>query len=279
MRQLPNYLSKPYIILASALILLAILFAKIECGSIYFFDLPENDAEFPVVKVHRLFDFDPNMVSVAEMDSLGFPRRVLHNLVKYREHNGQFRIKQDIRKIYGFTDSMFNRFEPFIDLPDERPIVLNKNWKRKEPNGIYRDVIRKKKKPEPKIVDINTASQDELYVPQYVGKRRAEEILKYREILGGFYSVEQLGEIWCFADSIIPELQRSYYCHADSLTKAPIASMSYQRLVSHPYIDKYQAKHIVQANKISSKPLALHDLLINHILDSLTYSRLKHYMY
>ena len=56
-----------------------------------------------------LFRFDPNKVSKAEMDSLGIPTSLARRVERYRSRGGTFRIRSDLKKIYGFDSALFVR--------------------------------------------------------------------------------------------------------------------------------------------------------------------------
>lgn len=55
-----------------------------------------------------LFQFNPNTISQAEIDSLNIPENIKRNLIRYRNAGGGFRTEKDLRKIYGMTDSIFS---------------------------------------------------------------------------------------------------------------------------------------------------------------------------
>ncbi|MBR5064005.1 MAG: helix-hairpin-helix domain-containing protein, partial [Bacteroidales bacterium] len=63
------------------------------------------------------FRFNPNTVSVEDLQRLGFSEKQAQAIENYRQKGGRFRRKADFAKSYVVADSVFARLEPFIDLP------------------------------------------------------------------------------------------------------------------------------------------------------------------
>lgn len=71
-----------------------------------------------------LFRFNPNTISVEELDSLDLPKSVKRNIVSYRNAGGVFKTPRDFEKIYGMNDSIYQAVSGFLDFtyaksPDE----------------------------------------------------------------------------------------------------------------------------------------------------------------
>ena len=67
-------------------------------------------------------------------------------------------------------------------------------------------------------------------------------ITGYRQRLGGFYRIEQLAEINLDYEKLRPW----FSIRADSIRRINLNRAGIERLRSHPYIDFYQAKAIVE---------------------------------
>ena len=63
------------------------------------------------------FPFDPNAVTLEELVRLGLSERQAQSILNYREKGGRFRSKEDFKKMYVVSDSLYERLEPFIDIP------------------------------------------------------------------------------------------------------------------------------------------------------------------
>src|SRR6478736_5708739 len=58
-------------------------------------------------KTIHFFRFDPNSASMQQFDSLGLSERQAKSIVNYRTKGGKFRIKSDLKKIYGIDSVWF----------------------------------------------------------------------------------------------------------------------------------------------------------------------------
>lgn len=59
----------------------------------------------------KLFNFNPNTVSVAGWQQLGLPRWLAERIEKYRSKGGQFRKKEDLLRIYNFPPDLYERLQ------------------------------------------------------------------------------------------------------------------------------------------------------------------------
>lgn len=85
------------------------------------------------------------------------------------------------------------------------------------------------------VVDINTATAEELMKIRGIGQARAKGIIKYREVLGGYYSPDQLYEVYCMDSSVVRENMRSFKCSQSAIIKIDINHIE-PRSLYHPYL-------------------------------------------
>lgn len=191
------------------------------------------------IAIH-MHTFDPNTIDSLSMLSLGFKPWQAKNMLKYRTKGGKFRKAEDIKKLYGMTDSMYRALVPYVQIArDTNRLVQINSAARDSISPIY---------PEKKdtILNLRTADTTELKLIRGIGSYRAKKIVEYRNKLGGFYDVKQLIELPCFqsinTDSIL--------CHffIDTIMIEPIYvnSASIQRLTRHPYMRFEEAKAIYE---------------------------------
>ena len=95
-------------------------------------------------------------------------------------------------------------------------------------------------------VDLNNCdTNDLLSVPQF-GSKRAAKLVEYREKLGGFYCYAQLQEVYVMQNIDTNKLKDYLYINRQKIKKININTATYKELVSHPYIDAYLTKLILQ---------------------------------
>lgn len=184
--------------------------------------------------------FDPNLADSIELSSLGLPSYVVRNIMKYREKGGRFRNVESMARVYGLTEEKFLELKPYI-----RIAQVEKKKKPERVDTVVKPVWKEKKQfkyPEGTLVDVNVADTAELKKIPGIGSGIAKAIVSYRTRLGGFCSLEQLEEV----DYVTPSLLKWFKLEASSVHKLEINQMSLDKLRSHPYINFYQARVIVE---------------------------------
>jgi len=60
------------------------------------------------------FEFNPNEINKQSWMKLGFSEKQAQSIIKYREKGGYFYKKEDLKRLYVVSDSLYNLLEPFI---------------------------------------------------------------------------------------------------------------------------------------------------------------------
>ena len=95
------------------------------------------------------------------------------------------------------------------------------------------------------IVDLNTATIDQLRNIPGMGNGLLFRVLKYKERLGGFINIEQVKETYGMSDSSFVLMQPFLKITTTVITKININTATDYDLSTHPYIDRNMAKAIV----------------------------------
>lgn len=185
----------------------------------------------------ELFRFDPNVATEAELLRLGLPPRTVKSILNYRAKGGKFRKKEDLEKIYTLSESDYARVAPYITVPEAlasaaapRPVAYA--------GGTTQQVSSK----DP--VDINRASVEAWMALPGIGEIRARQLVNFRERLGGFLSIDQVGEMYGLPDSVFQRIKPKLAFSMANLRKINLNTASVADLDAHPYISKRQAELI-----------------------------------
>ncbi len=202
----------------------------------------------PTVAV-ELFHFDPNEIGKEDWVRLGVPLRTAQTILNYRSKGGKFFKKDDLRKVYGLREEDFERLEPYIKISSEKPGWASRENefdqqsdkpRYTEQNEHERSSYVSKREAVQVSIDINKATQEEWQQLSGIGPSFSKRIVNFREKLGGFATVEQVGEVFGLPDStfkkILPYLKPSPVFKQISLNTATL-----DELKSHPYINNLQA--------------------------------------
>lgn len=193
-----------------------------------------------------LQEFDPNTADSSALCELGLPAFIARNILRYREKGGVFRSPESFSRIYGLTEEQFRTLRPYIVIGAQFR-KADTVWQRPQHSDSLFTV--QKKYEEGTVVDLNRADTTELKCIPGIGTGLARMIVAYRLRMGGFYDVSQLQEI----PHLDKELNKWFVVHADTLRKLYVNKFGLDKLRSHPYMDFYKAKAIVEYRRKRGK--------------------------
>lgn len=216
-----------------------------------------------------LFAFNPNLATEDELGRLGFSTSLAKRIINYRNKGGKFKIKSDVLKLYGMDSTLYTRLYAFIELPENL-------------NHIKKDSAFKKtdtQKPTARTFDINTADTTQLMRIYGIGSKLSARIIKYRESLGGFISMDQLTEVYGLDSAVIASLKaKSFISENYAPRTLSINATTEKELGAHPYI-RYKLAKAITAYRFQHGNFSSLDELRNiSIIDSATFEKIKPYL-
>ena len=187
------------------------------------------------------FAFNPNTVSLEDLQRLGFSQRQAQSIVNYREKGGRFARAEDFGKSYVVSDSVFRRLRPFIRIPK---------------------------------LDINSADSAAFDDLPGIGPYYASQIVKYRTLLGGYASTEQLMDLYRFDEEKFAKIEDLIECKTPNYFD--LWNVDEDALSSHPVIRKRStARAILRYKENTSRDeWSIDDLYTVGVIDSLQRLRL-----
>lgn len=209
---------------------------------------------------NQLFKFDPNKSSDDEFQQLGFSEKQIVVIRKYIAAGAVFRDKEDFFKIRIITEKQKAVLTPWIEISrvESKPEFVHENIKLAS-------------------IDINSADSITLEQLPGVGKILSKRIIKYRDLLGGFYTIDQLKEVYGLSETTIKQIEKSITICKSGIHKIDINFGDVRDFSRHPYIKKNLAERII---KFRSGYGNINDLAIlrdSMILTNEEYLRIKPY--
>ena len=184
------------------------------------------DPALGIKSVPEYFDFNPNTATAEELHKLGLSNRVSKSIINYRSKGGVFRKKEDLKKIYGLSDSDYAKLELYIVIPGN--------------DAIQEPVARVKQANErvatsKKMIDLNLADSLQLVSLPGIGPVLAARIIKYRDRLGGYVHSDQLLEVYGLKPETYEMVKDGVRVDSSSVKKIVINLVSAADLKKHPY--------------------------------------------
>lgn len=136
----------------------------------------------------------------------------------------------------------------------------------------------KEKISEGTVLNINQCDTSMLMKIPGIGSSFAKRISSYRDLLGGFYRIEQLQEVYGMYEELYVKIIPYLKVESDSIRTIAANSASLEKLKSHPYINFYQAKAIVKMRKKRWKLENIGDLSLLEEFSSEDLERINPYL-
>ena len=298
----------------------------------------------------RMAMFDPNEADYRTMVQAGVPRNIAVNLLKWREAGKVFRIKEDVALCHGMTDSLFFILEPYIVIGEEYRVksrtyddtrdttqhgaqeiryesfridTATANYLRKigfssrqaeliiryremiggyynihefaecyavdsamaarlEPYIIFpkRDSLQAKVE-EIEIsfpIDINSADSATLVKVRGIGSKSVVHILRYRELLGGYYSTEQISELEVVTNENFRIISQQIWCDSAKIKKININFARPKELEVHPYISNRMLRQIINHRELKGGWSTIEEMIEDNIFSDEEARRIAPYL-
>ncbi len=203
---------------------------------------PLKEIEMPMV---TLFRFDPNTASVDDLRKLGIDGIIANRIAAYRRKGGVFRIKSDMKRIYGLDSALYHQLYSYVALPETLPEKSATSPERSRAGRYPFPSGRKSREAEQKF-DINTADTLQLESVYGIGPKLAARIIKFRDGLGGFVRQEQLAEVYGLDSATVAQLAGVSFIREEFIPrKIDINTATEDTMSRHPYINNRLARMLV----------------------------------
>jgi competence ComEA-like helix-hairpin-helix protein len=126
-------------------------------------------------------------------------------------------------------------------------------------------------------VDINRADSADLLPLPGIGPVFAGRIIRYRNLLGGFVSVDQLGEVYGIPRETVEKIGSQLYFDSTAIRRIHIDSATFRELLRHPYLEYEDVKALVEFRDFKGDIGSVNELEINHILADSTLNKIDGY--
>ena len=231
-------------------------------------EISDGDPVFTPGGSETLLSFDPNLASAEDFSRLGLKSWQISRIQKYREKGGVFRKKEDFSRIYGITAIQYEKLEPYIS--------IDSSFLRKSVSGRRMTISR----PARRILsfEINTADSLQLDSLYGIGPVLASRIIRYRNRLGGFISLDQLKEVYGFPIQFYDSITAHLSVDTLKIVFIHLNTVSLEVLRKHPYLNIYQARSIIRYRELKGRFTGSGQVIENQLLPPEVWNRIKSYL-
>ena len=152
-----------------------------------------------------------------------------------------------------------NRQKTFISSPARnRPEPQPRTYypAREETRAIERhqqQFPKQEKFAEGTVIELNAADSLDLKKIPGIGSGFAKRIISYKNSLGGYHRIEQLQEVYGMYEELYEQIAPYLTINSEEIIQIPVNKSSLDKLRTHPYINFYQAKAIIEIRRKKGK--------------------------
>ena len=221
----------------------------------------------------ELFYFDPNKATPDEWKKLGIKEKTIYTIQNYLNKGGHFYKPSDLEKIYGLKPGDCARLESYVKIESQ-----SKNHFTDTPNSDFKKIEQEPPVSRSKTIDINSADTTAFISLPGIGNKLASRIVNFREKLGGFYSIDQVGETYALADTTFQKIKKYLALSNATVKTFNINTATKDEMKSHPYMKWAIANAIVEFRNQHGDFSSLEDLKKISLITDEIFLKIKPYL-
>ena len=210
---------------------------------------------------------EPFLIDTASATYLtrwGFSLRQAEVVIRYRDASDGIRSEEQLRRCYVVSDEMAERLLPYIifspaPVPDAPATQLQSS-------------------PSDSPLEINSADSAALVAINGIGAKSASEIIRYRTLLGGYHSVEQISELKVITEENFAKILQQICCDSCKISKIDINFAGPKELERHPYVSARALRRIVKQRQLKGGWTRIEEMIDDDILSEDEAERLAPYL-
>lgn len=214
------------------------------------------------------FHFDPNNLSESDWKRLGLTSKQVRTIKNYESKGGKFYKKEDLKKIYGISQKLYVSLEPYIVITEKRNSELVKSVNTETKKSFKKEDI---------VVELNSADSLQLIQLKGIGAFYAKQIIKYRNLLGGFVSKQQLLEVWKLDQEKFDLIKEYVTVDASKIKKININTCTAKEL-KHPYLNWNQVNAIINYRNKHGRYKTVEEIKNTDLVDEETLKKMIPYL-
>ncbi len=206
--------------------------------------------------------FDPNTYSVTDWMNLGLSQKQAEAVLKFGKYG--FKSKEDLKRVFVIPKELMMKIIDSTFYPIRIPSKM--------------EFTEIKNEQKIKIIELNSASEEDLMSIKGIGPFFAKNILKRRDQLGGYINIEQLLEVWKMTPEKIEELKSYIQIDPLNIKKLNINMLNAEDFKKHPYFTWNIINAIVKLRNQHGPFKSINDLKISVVLTDELFLKIKPYL-
>ncbi len=209
-----------------------------------------------------LSKFDPNNYREEDWIRLGLSTKQAKVVLNFSKRG--LYSNEDLKRIFVISEELFNLIKDstFYSLKKGSTILIDKSIS----------------KSNPMLIEINSATEEELLNIKGIGPFFAKQILKKRNELGGFNQVSQLKEVWKMEQENFEIIEPFIKIDNSKIIKIELNSVNLDNLKKHPYVRWNIANSIIKIREQKGGFKNIEEIKESVLINEEMFEKLKPYL-
>ncbi|MEE2772932.1 MAG: helix-hairpin-helix domain-containing protein [Bacteroidota bacterium] len=190
-----------------------------------------------------IFPFNPNYLTDFKGYELGMSLEEIDRVKTFRQTGKWINSAEEFQQVAGLEDSSFQKIRPYLRFPDWVTTKTSRKFSASASEKSAASAVE--------LVDLNSATAEDLQVVQGIGKVLSERIVKYRYRIGGFRSAIQLNDVYGLQPEVVQKITSRFQVKTmPAFELVDLDTASLDDLLRIPYIDEKLAREIINYRKL-----------------------------
>ena len=207
--------------------------------------------------------FNPNSYTLSDWIKLGLSEKQSVVILKFTARG--IYTEEDLKRIFVIPDVLFELIRDSVVYPERLQNTPNQESFQKQVKQIT-------------LINLNTADTTEFMKIYGIGAFYAKQIIRYREKLGGYFTKEQLLEVWKMTPEAYDKIKDHIFINEKDVKRIDINSVTIEELKAHPYLNWNKANSIIKMRIQRNGFKNIEELKESVLIDTETYEKLFPYL-
>ena len=207
--------------------------------------------------------FNPNSYTLSDWIKLGLSEKQSVVILKFTARG--IYTEEDLKRIFVIPDVLFELIRDSVVYPERLQNTPNQESFQKQVKQIT-------------LINLNTADTTEFTKIYGIGAFYAKQIIRYREKLGGYFTKEQLLEVWKMTPEAYDKIKDHIFINEKDVKRIDINSVTIEELKAHPYLNWNKANSIIKMRIQRNGFKNIEELKESVLIDTETYEKLFPYL-
>lgn len=207
--------------------------------------------------------FDPNTYSKEQWIKLGLSEKQANVVLKFTRRG--INSNEDLKKIFVIPQELYEKIKDSTYYP-------KKDFTNELQQELQRDRVTIN------LINLNKGELEEFTKINGIGPFYAKQIIRYRDQLGGFYSKEQLLEVWKMNVETYDKIKDYVFITKGELRQISLNNTNVNELNNHPYLNWNQANSIIKLREQRGGFKSISDIKESVLIDEETFEKLTPYL-